>query len=579
MGTKRSSYLVGHAFRRFLLASVLTASASQVGTLIDGLMLSRFINESAMSAINITSPVSQALFALCVLLGTGGSMLAGMAMGNHRRNEASGLFSMVVTVSVILGIVLGAMGMIFMGPLVSLLCPDIALQAYTTEYLEVIMPASPIFMLMTVMQMFVTIDGDPKRVTAAVTLSMVTNLVLDYAFIVWCGWAMIGAAVATAISYIVAILVLLPHFRKPDTLRYSLPRTSSGISRIAVMGLPFGIATVLIAVQMLGNNLVAIGYLGAAGIVTLSICMYMLRFSMIILTGTLESFQPIASILKGSGDHRGVALVLRHAYAFMAITLSVLALILILFPGWIGDLFDINDAGQMEVLCSALPAFAFNIIFQCAVYLLIPVYQIYSHKRLAFLISFGQPMLPMLCFWLLSSLTATYPWINPWWGFAIGQVLVVVAVFPFAIKDSKGVIPFVLIPNDSSDRLLDVSIQPDMRKMQNAVGEVDNWLHKANINDSTRLKVELACEETINNIIRHSEGNPSNRESIDLRVSITNGKIILIVRDEGRPFNPVEQDPGTGLGLMLVKKTCDELNYEYLLHQNVLTISWHDPTH
>lgn len=284
MTASRTPYLVGKAFRSFLLASVLTAAASQVGALIDGLMLSRFINEEAMSAINITSPVTQALFALCILIGVGGSMLAGMAIGNHRKSEASDIFSIVVTTAVALGIVLGMIGMLFLSPLVGLLCPDTSLQGYTTQYLVAILPASAIYMLMVVTQMFVTLDGEPRRVTAAVTTCMVVNLTLDYIFIVWCGWAMIGAAVATVISYVAALCVLFPHFINKDSLQYTLPRTIKQLGRIAAMGLPFGIATVLIAVQMLGNNLVAIHYLGAAGIVTLSICMYLLRFSMIILT-------------------------------------------------------------------------------------------------------------------------------------------------------------------------------------------------------------------------------------------------------------------------------------------------------
>ena len=45
MSNRRSPYLVGKAFRGFLLASVLTAAASQVGVIVDGIMLARFINE------------------------------------------------------------------------------------------------------------------------------------------------------------------------------------------------------------------------------------------------------------------------------------------------------------------------------------------------------------------------------------------------------------------------------------------------------------------------------------------------------------------------------------------------------
>lgn len=575
MTVSRSPYLVGKAFKGFLLASVLTAAASQMGALIDGLMLSRFINQEAMSAINITSPVTQVLYALCILIGTGGSMLAGMAIGNHQRHEASRIFSTVVCTALAIGLVLGFGGLCLQEQLLALLCPDIALQGYTSEYLTVILPTSAIYMLMVVLQIFVTLDGEPRRVTAAVTACMLVNLSLDYVFIVWCDWAMTGAAIATVISYVASLCVLLPHFRRKDTLRIGIPKSMGLLGRIAVMGLPFGIATVLIAVQMLGNNLVAINYFGAAGIVALSICMYMLRFSMIILTGTLESFQPVAAILKGSGDNRGVSLVLGRAYGFLAMSLAVFALLLFCFPDRIAAMFDISDAASVETIQVALPAFAANILLQCAVYLLIPVYQIYSHRNLAMIISLGQPMMPMFCYWALSAMAdAGYGWINPWWGFALGQLSVVAVLAPFALSRKGRHIPFVLIPSDSPDRLFDVSVSPSLGHMQNILGEADEWLRKHEIQEQLRLRIVLACEECIKNIIEHALISKRRHSAIDLRIALNDGNVTATVRDEGRPFNPVKQDSGPGIGLMLVRRTSDDWKYDYLFHQNLLTIEW-----
>ena len=47
-----------------------------------------------------------------------------------------------------------------------------------------------------------------------------------------------------------------------------------------------------------------------------------------------------------------------------------------------------------------------------------------------------------------------------------------------------------------------------------------------------------------------------------------------MIHDDGRPFNPVEQAPKTGLGLQIAKGICDNMKYEYLFHQNILTMTW-----
>lgn len=574
MTSTRSSYLVGKAFRGFLLASVLTAAASQVGTLVDGIMLSHFINETAMSAINIASPVMQTLFAICILIGTGGSMLAGVAMGNHKREEASGLFSIVLSVIAGVGILIGVFGFLFLDSLVALLCPDPALQPYAAAYLRVIVPASPVYMVMAVTQMFVTLDGEPKRVTAAVAVCTLVNLCLDYAFIVWCDWGMTGAAFATVLSYVAALSVMSPHFLRKGSLSFMMPRSLRNLGKIAAMGLPFGIATMLIAVQLLGNNTVAIRYLGSDGIVTLSICMYLLQFSMIILTGTLESFQPVAAILKGSGDNRGVALVLGKAYSFLAVGLSALALILILFPGWIVSFFGIVEPGSVAMIHLALPAFAANIILQCVVYVLIPVYQIYGHKSLALVISLGQPLLPMVFFWLFSALSVSgREWLNPWWGFACGQMCVVLILLPFALTRKGEHMPFLLIPSENPEMMLDVSLHPSLEDQMDVLVEAEDWLKLRGVSHELRNKIVLACEESLGNVIRHALAG-KRRSMIDMRIVKSGSGYSVLVRDEGAPFNPIEQDPGTGIGLLLMKKTCDDMNYEYLFGQNLLTMKW-----
>ena len=119
---------------------------------------------------------------------------------------------------------------------------------------------------------------------------------------------------------------------------------------------------------------------------------------MIILTGTLESFQPVAAILKGRATTVACQLVLGKAYGFLAFSLTLFALIMILFPGWIISLFDITDPDSMDMMHSALPAFAFNVILQAVVYLLIPVYQLYSPSKTCVGNLFRSASLPLVCF-------------------------------------------------------------------------------------------------------------------------------------------------------------------------------------
>lgn len=124
----RKSYLTNKAFNSFLLASMSTMAAIQIGDTVDGMMLSHFIGEEAMCCVNICRPVVKGIAAICTLLGAGGSMLIGMEIGNHHRDKANQVFTDVVMAAVAIGVVLLLAGIVWLQPLTAMLCPEVGLQ-------------------------------------------------------------------------------------------------------------------------------------------------------------------------------------------------------------------------------------------------------------------------------------------------------------------------------------------------------------------------------------------------------------------------------------------------------------------
>lgn len=566
---KRNSYLVGKAFRSFLFASVMTVAASQMGAFIDGLMVSWYVNDAAMSAINLSMPVLQLYFSLCLLLGVGGTLIAGKAIGSHDRKKASSTFSLSLVSAIGTGLVLGTLGLVFFRPVINLLCPDPALSGYASEYMIITIPSGAIYMLMIVLQLFVSLDGEPRRVTAAVSTCIAINLALDFVFLKICGWGLVGAAVATVASYVPAILILLTHFKKKATLRFTSKFNVQELPTIIKMGAPSGFTGLLMSVQIFVCNIITIEYLGTPGVIVFAVCMYLLRLSMIILTGTIDSFQPVASILAGSDDNRGVAMVLRKAYSFLGVSLMVYAAIMMLFPRGIGELFRISDGTTMEMFCDAIPPYSINIILQCAIGLLIPIYQVYNNTRQAMIISIGQPLLPILFFWIFAS-TGT----GAWWGFAVGQLVLLLLLLPIVLPTKGKKMPFFLIPSNSAGRLYDTSIVPSVENAGKQLREADKWLSDCGVTEPLRFRIVVSCEEILKNIIDHAGRINRKEASVDMRISLHDDGITAVIHDEGRPFNPIEEDTHTGLGLLIAKGSCDDMKYEYLFNQNILTMTW-----
>ena len=99
-----------------------------------------------------------------------------------------------------------------------------------------------------------------------------------------------------------------------------------------------------------------------------------------------------------------------------------------------------------------------------------------------------------------------------------------------------------------------------------------------------RMQIDIAIDELMSNIIFYAYENPE-EETVTVRMDVTEDPhaIRITFLDRGVPYNPLEKDDPDvtlsaeerkigGLGIFMVKKSMDEVLYEYREGQNALTI-------
>ena len=101
--------------------------------------------------------------------------------------------------------------------------------------------------------------------------------------------------------------------------------------------------------------------------------------------------------------------------------------------------------------------------------------------------------------------------------------------------------------------------------------------------EDLRFKIELSVEEAVENVVSYAyEGGIG---WLEVGTSLDHDSLFLTIelRDAGVPFNPLEMpDPDItlpanernigGLGIYLCKKMMDNINYQYVDGNNVLTM-------
>jgi anti-sigma regulatory factor (Ser/Thr protein kinase) len=126
------------------------------------------------------------------------------------------------------------------------------------------------------------------------------------------------------------------------------------------------------------------------------------------------------------------------------------------------------------------------------------------------------------------------------------------------------------------------------RTLGNAIAELPvtlDWLEAmllgAGVAESVVGELRLIAEESLSNIIRHGYAD-SARHSIEVTMEIGGGEVLLVFRDDGRPFDPLAlrtSDPHApiverdgGWGIPLVQTLVDRADYRREGSANVLRL-------
>lgn len=99
----------------------------------------------------------------------------------------------------------------------------------------------------------------------------------------------------------------------------------------------------------------------------------------------------------------------------------------------------------------------------------------------------------------------------------------------------------------------------------------------------TEAQIDIAIDELYSNIANYGYDGENGRVLVRLETEIRPRAVTISFIDEGRPFNPLErEDPDVslsarerkigGLGIFMVKKSMDDVRYEYRDGKNILTI-------
>ena len=402
-------------FYRYLWAYILVALSGCLGNVVDGIIVGNLISEDGVSAINLSKPINQFIFTLHLLINAGAGMLVAYALGQKKIDDARRFFTRALSLSLGLGLVLAIVGgLMFPYQTARLLCSNEQILPLAQDYMRVLLIGNPAFILMWGLSTMVGVDGSPRLVSLAVIIDNAVNLLLDIVFIKFFGWGITGSSAATVVGHLVGIAILLTHWRKPENRRlvpvFSTDGLATSWKRIVSQGAPLAVASICLTLLLFSANSIVLSTTGRTGIFVFALCMNLLQVYNLFLSGTCQTLQSLGAIQVGKGDNEGVRTVIRRAFRFITTAMVITCLLVWIFPQGIARLFGCDEPDMLAQSNQALRVFALSFIPFCYIYVLMIVYKLYSHHRMALFISFALSLTVIPVLWLMARMLPQYIW-------------------------------------------------------------------------------------------------------------------------------------------------------------------------
>jgi len=199
---------------KFSIPAIVGMVVNALYNIVDRMFIGRSsdLASKGLEAITITLPITFILMAIAILFGVGGSTLFSIRLGEKKQDEAEKVLGHGVLLLIISGLIFMFLGQAFLLPLLSVFGAKEEIMPYAVEYMRIIFFGAVFQILGMGLNNFIRADGSPNYAMVSMFLGAGINIVLDYVFIFIFKMGMAGAALATILAQLAAVIWAVYYF-------------------------------------------------------------------------------------------------------------------------------------------------------------------------------------------------------------------------------------------------------------------------------------------------------------------------------------------------------------------------------
>ena len=353
LGTKP----VGQLLRQYALPAIVAMVASSLYNIIDRAFIGQVVGPMAISGLAITFPFMNLSGAFGAAVGVGASTAISVKLGQKDYQTAEQLLGNTVTLNLLIGFVFSVVCLVFLDPILYFFGASNETLPYARSFMQIILLGNMVTHMYFGMNAVLRAASKPRQAMNATIFTVLMNILLDSVFILWWGWGIRGAAVATVLSQSMALMYQLKLFMNKQQLLhfkrgiYRLRKDLvSNIISVGISPFLMNLCACLIVIFM-NNQLVRYG--GDLSVGSYGIANAISTIFLMFVIGVNQGMQPIAGYNYGSQQLDRLIKVLQLAILSATIIMTTGWMIAMFLPYYCARLFT-TDPTLIEISIKAI---------------------------------------------------------------------------------------------------------------------------------------------------------------------------------------------------------------------------------
>lgn len=366
------------AIVKLAVPATIALIAKAIYNLVDTAYIGMLDSDIALTAVGVTVPLLLIMVSIENIFAAGAAVLAGRQLGAKDNDGASHTVTTIVGLSVIIGVLICLLGIIFIEPIMIAFGASEASLPLAKDYAFWMFVAALANLPAQSMNCAARAESSVKISSIAVIIGALLNIILDPIFMF--GWGLnmgvAGASLATTISQFVTFFILLWFYvsgRSVIKIKAKAFRPNwKLIKNVTLIGIPTAVIQICLSIASSLTNIAAADLPQSNEIIAAyGVVQRLILIGCYIVMGFMQGYQPVASYAFGAKDeyrfHKSVRFALKGSLLLTVLIATVYILLSKSLIFIFNDNPDIVNYGQCLLISQLILYPSFGLCYMITI--------------------------------------------------------------------------------------------------------------------------------------------------------------------------------------------------------------------